>query len=92
MLYILHNIRLNWANKKVTQGLFLDLSSAFEKVWHNGLLAKLSQVGVEGSFYDLLSSYLTDRRQVVVVDGQKSETLEIKQECPRVPGWGPCFL
>ena len=92
LLYIVHTIRLNWAIKKVTQWLFLDLSSAFEKVWHNGLLAKLSQVGVEGSFYDLLSSYLTDRRQVVVVDGQKSETLEIKAGVPQGSRLGPLLF
>ena len=44
--YIVHNIRKSWGEKKITQVLFLDLSSAFEKVWHNGLLAKLSQIGV----------------------------------------------
>ena len=44
--------------------LFLDVSSAFDKVWHNGLLAKLSQISVEGSVYDILRYYLSDRRQV----------------------------
>ena len=39
LLYIVHNIKHNWTNKKVTQGLFLDVSAAFHKVWHNGLLA-----------------------------------------------------
>ena len=74
LLYIVHNIRLNWGHHKITQALFLDVSAAFDKVWHNGLLAKLSQIGVEGSFYDTLSSYLSDRRQVVVLDGEKYET------------------
>ena len=59
------------------QGLFLDLSSAFEKVWHSGLLAKLSQIGVEGIFHDILSSYLSDRKQIVVVNGEKSNMLDI---------------
>ena len=47
LLYIVHNIRKNWGEKKVTQGLFLDVSSAFDKVWHGGLLAKLSQARIE---------------------------------------------
>ena len=46
LLYIVHNIRISWGNKNITHGLFLDVSSAFDKVWHNGLLAKLSQIGV----------------------------------------------
>ena len=45
----------------MTHGLFLDVSSAFDKVWHNGLLAKLSQIGVDGSCYDTIRSYLSER-------------------------------
>ena len=55
--------------------LFLDVSSAFDKVWHNGLLAKLNQIGVDGTFHNTISSYLAGRKQVVVVDGIKSDTL-----------------
>ena len=59
-------------------GLFLDVSSPFDKVWHNGLLVKLSQIGVVSSVSDILRSYLSDRRQVVVVDGQKPDMLDVK--------------
>ena len=48
LLYIVHNIRQNWTNKKISHGLFLDVSAAFDKVWHNGLVAKLYQIGVAG--------------------------------------------
>ena len=73
LLYIVHNIRQNWINKKVTQGLFLDVSAAFDKVWHNGLLAKLNQIGIEGTFLNTVGSYLAGRRQIVVVDTQVNE-------------------
>ena len=33
LLYIVHNIRKNWTNGKVSHGLFLDVSAAFDKVW-----------------------------------------------------------
>ena len=68
-----------WGSKRITQGLFLDVSSAFDKVWHNGLLAKLA-------FYDTLHSYLTNRKQVVVVEGQKSNFVEIKAGGLKDPG------
>ena len=77
LLYIVHKIRTNGSKNKITQGIFLDVSSAYDKVWHNGLLAKLNQIGVEGTFLDndTIRSYLADRKQVVAVDGVQSETL-----------------
>ena len=92
LLYIVHNIRKSWGEKKVTQGLFLDVSSAFDKVWHNGLLAKLSQIGVGGLLYNTLSSYLTDRKQTVVVDGEKSEILDVKAGIPQGSRLGPLLF
>ena len=83
LIYIVHNVKKNWTNKKITQGLFLDVSAAFDKVWHIGLLAKLEQIGVEGSFFDTISSYLSGRKQVVMVDGVKSDVLEDKTGVPQ---------
>ena len=92
LLYIVHKIKSNWGEKKLTHGLFLDVSSAFDKVWHNGLLAKLGQIGVEGSFYDILKSYLSDRRQVVTLNGHKSEMADIKSGVPQGSRLGPLLF
>ena len=91
LLYIVHKIRKNWSEKNMTHGLFLDVSSAFDKVWHNGLLAKLSQIGVDGSCFDTIKSYLSERQQVVVIDGIKSEFLKQRPEFHKVPDLDPCF-
>ena len=54
---------------------FLDISKAFDRVWHKGLLHKLSTFGVSGSLLKWFSSYLSDRSQRVVLSGSASEYL-----------------
>ena len=73
-------------------GVFLDVSSAFDKVWHSGLLAKLYQVGIEENFYEIMSSYLKNRKQIVVVDGQKSDILDISAGVPQGSRLGPLLF
>ena len=92
LLYIVHNIKQNWTQKKITQGVFLDVSSAFDKVWHNGLISKLQQIGVKDDFLQTIMSYLDGRKQVVVIDGIKSDTLEITAGVPQGSRLGPLLF
>ena len=51
--------------------MFLDIDGAFDKVWHSVMIAKLNQIGINGNLFTLLNSYSINRKQIVVVDGNK---------------------
>jgi hypothetical protein len=59
---------------------FFDISNAFDKVWHKGLLSKLKHAGISGSFLSWFNSYLTDRKQGVILPGPTHHVLVSKQE------------
>ena len=89
LIYITHTIRTNWTKKNIMQGVFLDVSAAFDKAWHAGLIAKLEQVKVGGNFIELLKAYLNNRKQIVTIDGFKSEILDVKAGVPQGSRLGP---
>ena len=67
------------------RGIFLDLSKAFDKVWHQGLLFKLESFGIRGKLLNLLEDYLSNRFQRVLLNGQESSWLPIKAGVPQGP-------
>ena len=52
LLYIINLIRKSWTKGCITEGMFLDVSAAFDKCWHKGLLAKLNQAKVVNFCYN----------------------------------------
>lgn len=73
----------NLNKKQRTLGLFFDLSRAFDTVDHSLLLYKVEKIGVRGSAYNWLKSYLTNRTARVVVDGVESRDRQISRGTPQ---------
>ena len=74
------------------RGLFLDMSKAFDKVWHEGLLYKLRQYGVSGKAYELIKSFLSNRFQRVTLNGQHSDWTRVNAGVPQGSILGPLFF
>ena len=53
--------------------MFLGISKAFHRVWHNELLFELKQNGVSENFFQLIKSFLSGRFQRVLLNGQTSD-------------------
>ena len=63
LLSITHEIYQSFDCSTTRDGkrVLLNISKAFDKVWHEGLLFKLQSYGVEGNLLRLLKIYLTGR-------------------------------
>ena len=53
-----------------TRAVALDISKAFDRVWHAGLLHKLKSNGISGQIVGLISSFLSNRQLRMVLDGK----------------------
>ena len=89
LLEIYHNVCVNREEKKNTCLVFCDISKAFDKVWHAGLLCKMKAYEIGGSLFALLENYLSDRQQCVTVNSLTSEFRYTNAGVPQGSVLGP---
>ena len=68
LLSIIHEIQTAFDENSTVdvRGVFLDLSKAFDKVWHDGIIFKLKAYGVEGELLSLLKNYIESREGCLI--------------------------
>ena len=76
LLAITHEIFSSFDDNYEVRGVFLDISKAFDKVWHEGIIHKLKRNGISGNF-------LRKRKQRVILNDQSSSWANINAGVPQ---------
>ena len=92
LLSITHEIYKAFDQGNEIRAVFLDISKAFDTVWHSGLLHKLQNIGVEGDMIKIIKSFLSDRQQRVTIDGKNSDWEDVQAGVPQGSLLGPLLF
>ena len=68
------------------------MSKAFDRVWHAGLLHKLTSYGFSGQIFGIIFSFLINRRLRVVLNGKSSQEYPVNAGVPQGFILGPTFF
>ena len=74
------------------RSVYLDISKAFDRVWHEGLIYKLRRCGVSGNLLSLMKDFLANREQRTVLNGKTLEWGSVTASVPQGSILGPLFF
>ena len=92
LIHMTETIRAALDSGQVTCGIFVDFQKAFDTVNHEILLSKLEHYGFRGVINDWFRSYLTDRKQKVVINGFESQNKIMNHGVPQGSVLGPILF
>ena len=78
-----HTIRKCLSTNSICIVVYIDLKSAFDTVWVEGLMWKLIQKGIKGNMIQWVYHYFKDRKAIVRVEGAYSDTVRVTAGTPQ---------
>ena len=75
-----------------TRRIFMDLSKAFDTVYHKILITKLENHGVKGTNLQWFKSYLENRKQFIAYENFSTPSINISCGVPQSSILGPLFF
>ena len=75
-----------------TRAVAIDISKAFDRVWHAGLCYKLNSYRILGQIFGLISAFLSNRWLQVVLDGKYSQEYPVNAGVPQGSILGPTLF
>ena len=75
-----------------TRAVALDISKAFDRVWHAGLLRKLRSWRISSQMFGLIFSFLSSGWLLVVLDGKSSQEFPVSTGVPQGSILGPTLF
>ena len=91
LIDIYHNV-CQAINNQYACMVFCDVSKAFDRVWHKGLIFKLKQLGIDGDLLEWISNYLDNRQQRVVLKSSMSSFKSTNAGVPQGSVLGPMLF
>ena len=92
LLSAMHNIYKSSDDGYEVRGVFRNISKAFDKVWHDGIMFELQENGISGNLLKVLKHFLTNRKQRVVQNVQFYSWTYVKAGVPQGYILGPLLF
>jgi ribonuclease P/MRP protein subunit RPP40 len=87
-----HDLFKSFDNRQEIDLVFIDFQKAFDKVSHSKLITRLSDFRINSNVLSVIKSFLTDRKQQVIIQGSLSEYVEVTSGVPQGSCLGPLLF